>query len=217
MFALTPLATICRTSRHFRNGRVEDGRGSLGHSATLRFPSPLIEPDVPISGIRLSDWLHREVHGEQTNRTRLRHGESLSFAPRHSNLRRHLSLMVFTGSSPITTTSPSSKAHQKSGPFPQPALPGFNGHTTPSDSRHGRRLRDVEAATLALDGSPPITRTTFPTCRAHYPGGSSGCACRLLPAHTAFPKWQEGRHPHCHFRGLLRLHSRYGPPDCSTA
>jgi len=28
-------------------GRVEDGRGSLGHSATLRFPSPLIEPDVP--------------------------------------------------------------------------------------------------------------------------------------------------------------------------
>ena len=24
-----------------------------------RFPSPLIKPDVPISGIRLSDWLHR--------------------------------------------------------------------------------------------------------------------------------------------------------------
>jgi hypothetical protein len=24
------------------------------------------QPDVPISGIRLSDWLHREVHGEQT-------------------------------------------------------------------------------------------------------------------------------------------------------
>src|ERR1700676_1409733 len=110
------------------------------------------------------------------------------------------SFMWFVGLSPIPPTSPSSKAHQKSGPFPQPALPGFNGHTTPSDSRHGRRLRDVEAATLALDGSPPITRTTFPTCRAHYPGGSSGCACRLLPAHTAFPKWQEGRHPHCHFR-----------------
>jgi hypothetical protein len=41
----------------------------LGHSATLRFPSPLIKPDEPISGIRLSDWLHREVHGEQTNRS----------------------------------------------------------------------------------------------------------------------------------------------------
>src|SRR5262245_24271359 len=44
--------------------------------------------------------------------------------------------------------------------------------------------RDVEAATLARDGSPPITRTTFPTCRAHYPGGSSGCVCRLLPPLT---------------------------------
>jgi hypothetical protein len=26
-----------------------------------------------------------------------------------------------------------------------------------------------------------ITRTTFPTCRAHYPGG---CVCRLLPRIT---------------------------------
>jgi len=37
------------------------------------------------------------------------------------------------------------------------------------------------------------------------------------PHHAAFPKWQEGRHPHCHFRGLRRLHSRYGPPDRSAA
>ena len=36
-------------------------------------------------------------------------------------------------------------------------------------------------------------------------------------ARNAFPKWQEGRHPHCHFRGLLRLHLRYGPPDRSAA
>jgi hypothetical protein len=48
----------------------------LGHSATLRFPSSLIESDVPISGIQLSDWLHREVHGEQTNRTPLRLGRT---------------------------------------------------------------------------------------------------------------------------------------------
>src|ERR1700687_4857472 len=38
-----------------------------------------------------------------------------------------------------------------------------------------------------------------------------------FPAHAAFPKWQEGRHPHCHFRGLLRLHSHYGPSDRSAA
>jgi hypothetical protein len=53
-------------------GRVEDGRGSLGHAATLRFPSPLIEPDVPISGIRLSDWLHRKAHGARDQGRRSR-------------------------------------------------------------------------------------------------------------------------------------------------
>ena len=47
--------------------------------------------------------------------------------------------------------------------------------------------RDVEAATLARDVSPPITRTTLTTCRAHYPGGSSGCACRLLPRSYCLP------------------------------
>src|ERR1700730_4280634 len=106
---------------------VESRMGAVawGLWPTLRFPSPLIKPNVPISGIRLSDWFHREAHGEQTNRTRLRHGERLAFAPRHSSFGQRLPLMVFSGSSPITITSPSSKAHQKSGSFPSPALPGF--------------------------------------------------------------------------------------------
>ena len=70
-----------------RGGRVEDGRGRLGHAATLRFPSPLVEPDVPISGIRLSDWLHRKARGEKllpqaSSARRL----LFSFALRHSFL-----------------------------------------------------------------------------------------------------------------------------------
>src|SRR6185312_15331370 len=52
--------------------------------------------------------------------------------------------------------------------------------------------RDVEAATLARDGSPPITRITFPTCRAHYPDGSSGCRCRLLPRSHGLPQMAGG-------------------------
>jgi hypothetical protein len=36
------------------SGRVEERRGGLGHRATLRFHSPLIEPDVRFR-IRLSD------------------------------------------------------------------------------------------------------------------------------------------------------------------
>ncbi len=58
--------------------RVEEGRGGgrlpvamAGAFAAApqsglpwpRFPSPLIEPDVRLSRIRLSDWLHRKAHG----------------------------------------------------------------------------------------------------------------------------------------------------------
>jgi hypothetical protein len=42
-----------------------DGRGSLGPMAKARLPSQLIKPDEPISGIRLSDWLHRKAHGDK--------------------------------------------------------------------------------------------------------------------------------------------------------
>src|ERR1700756_1552519 len=52
--------------------------------------------------------------------------------------------------------------------------------------------RDVEAATLVHDGSPPITQITFPTCRAHYPGGSSGCSYRLLPRSCSLPQMAGG-------------------------
>src|SRR6476620_3267991 len=126
--------------------------------------------------------------------------------------------MVFAGSSPITTTSPSSKVHQKSGPFPPPALPGFDGHTTLSDSRHGRRpfatLRPLPSPVTGLPQLPePPFRRAVPTTPADRAGARVDC----FPARAAFPKWQEGRHPHCHYRGLLRLHACYGPPDRSAA
>jgi hypothetical protein len=44
-------------------GRVEEGRGGLRLGQSLRFPFPLIKPDVRISRIRLSDWLHGETFG----------------------------------------------------------------------------------------------------------------------------------------------------------
>jgi len=71
-------------------------------------------------------------------------------------------------------------------------------------------LRDVEAATLALDGSPRLPEPPFRRAVPTTPADRAGARVDCFPAHTAFPKWQEGRHPHCHFRGLLRLYSRYG-------
>src|SRR5262245_18913986 len=37
---------------------------STDAEAPPRFPSPLIKPDVPNLGIRLSDWLHRKLTNE---------------------------------------------------------------------------------------------------------------------------------------------------------
>jgi len=62
VFRFTPKAEVAADMPEVAFGRVEDGRGSLRHAATLRFPSPLIEPDVPIYGIRLSDSFHRQAH-----------------------------------------------------------------------------------------------------------------------------------------------------------
>lgn len=58
-------------------------------------------------------------------------------------------------------------------------------HTTPSEPPS---KNDVEAVTPTHDGSPPITRITFLTCRAHYPGGSIGCSHRYLPRSCSLPR-----------------------------
>ena len=54
---------------------VESRMGAVawGLWPTLRFPSPLIKPDVPISGIRLSGWLHREARDVAARGKRWRH------------------------------------------------------------------------------------------------------------------------------------------------
>ena len=98
-------------------------------------------------------------------------------------------MMVFEGSSPITTTSPSSKAHQKSGPFAPPALPGFNAPTTLSESRHGRRpfatLRPLPSPVTGLPRllEPPFRRAV-PTTPADRAGARVDCfPCRFRKLH----------------------------------
>ena len=140
----------------------------MGHSATPRFPSPLLKPDVRISRIRLSDRFHREGHDiVPVTRGACAAGSSI-FASRHSSFGQVRQLQVFAGQRPITLTSPSSRAHQKSGPFPPPALPGFIGHTTLSDSRWQRR--------------PSRRRGRYPHAKRvspDYPHHPSGVPCPL--------------------------------------
>ncbi len=112
----------------------------------------------------------------------------------------------------------SSQACQKSGSFAPPALPSLNARTTLSDSRMDRRLKTtLRTQPSPKTGLPRLPGTPFRRAVPTTPADQAGASVDFFPARAAFPKWQEGRHPHCHFRGLLRLHACYGPPDRSAA
>ena len=147
------------------------------------------------SGIRLSDQLHREAHGESSGRKRpLRGGfppspydTAFSEGPGLSGVVRlianHLPLTIFESAPEVRVLSSATRPQQSYDPIRLPP-------ELPPES-------DVEAATLAQNGSPLITRITFPTCRAQYPGGiEAGASVDCFPAHAAFPEMKAGRHPH---------------------
>jgi hypothetical protein len=136
---LARVLRLKRTVQMTGSGRVEDRRGSLGPMANAPFP-------IPAHRTGRADFRHPALRLASPQGTRRRSLAAsvfcgrFPFAFRHSSLGRVLSLMVFSGLSPITSTSPSSKAHQKSGSFAPPALPSIVAHTTLSDSRRDHRL-----------------------------------------------------------------------------
>src|SRR5205807_8841258 len=95
---------------------------------------------------------------------------------------------------------------------------GFIGRTTLSGSRSIRRhMRRWSCELQPKRASPdyPYHPSNVPC--PHTPADRTGVGVDCFPVHAAFPVTQAGRRPHLHFRGLLRLYSRYGPLDCSTA
>ena len=66
-------------------------------------------------------------------------------------------------------------------------------------------------------GLPRLPASPFQRAVPITPADRTGACVDYFPVHTAFPAFRPGRHPHYGFRGLLRLHSRYGPLDRSTA
>ena len=95
-----------------------------------------------------------------------------------------------------------------------------------SDSQTGRRpfWRRSGPRPPANPEPPSLTQTTFPACRAQYPGGPdqvlvgwrvARSRAGFFPVRVAFPVIGAGRRPHRYFRGLLKLHTRYGLQSCS--
>jgi hypothetical protein len=96
-----------------------------------------------------------------------------------------------------------------------------------STVRHTLRPRPTPAAAALhrrrrgryprYDGSPPLPASPFRRAVPTTPADRTVARVDCFPVHAAFPVLQAGRHPHLYFRGLLRLHARYGPSDRSTA
>ena len=192
----------------------------MPHSSPwLRFLSPLIKPDVPISGIRLSDWLHRKAHDTRPSMQMLCDNTQIVtvFALRYSSHQCRLISMVLIG----IRQSPIIGFFESTPEVRVPCSAGITQHQRSYDpvrlppgppSKTTLRSRPSSQTGLPRLPASPFRRAV-PTTSADQVGAHVDC----FPTHAAFPKWPEGRHPHCHFRGLLRLHTRYGPSDCSAA
>ena len=91
------------------------------------------------------------------------------------------------------------RLHRYYGPLRLPRRPGL--------SLAGIRLGHAPTAW----GLPCCVDLRVPTCRRHYPGGTTVRMRRSLKTVTAaFPVSVPGRLPHQKFRGLHGVHSRYG-------
>ncbi len=197
----------------------------VSHSVPwLRFRSPLIEPDVRISRIRLSDWISRrdprdcvlqDVQLGAPCARRLSSRESplpSSLRTARSEIVRHASGLQAFANFPALVLFPSAPEVR---PLPSTGVDRLPRYYEPL--RLPARLHaahcDVEGRdSLVSPGLPRCAWCPFPRAVPTTPVDHVGCMRRLLPRRAAaFPFLQGGRRPPRHFRGLLRIHSRYGP------
>ncbi len=179
------------------DSRVEEGRGI---ACTTRLPSPLIKPDVRISRIRLSDWLHGCLLAVEFPLQSSDHVWCLQAHRQSPHLIRFENV-------PEVRVLPSTGITRLQRYYDPVRLPpGPVPYST------------VEAATLVQNGSPPLAPSPVSTCCSHYPGGPVQVHLSAAsPVRAAFPELRAGRRPQLPFRGLLRLYTRYGPSIRSTA
>ena len=158
------------------------------------FRSSIPSPPIPLFTLR------RAPRGTQ-RKTRGR-------AVRYSFLVRLFHSLLRAGLSRRSITRP----HRSYSPlrlpdWPPPFLATF-GAATPSQSRAS--LTDLRSPSLHAVLNTPVDRircSLVDELRDPAPG--------FFPVRTAFPVIGAGRRPHHYFRGLLKLHTRYGLQSCS--
>ncbi len=161
----------------------------------LRFHTPLIEPDVRISRIRLSDKTSRLHSSRATPSAVSEHSSELIGCPISRSLTAYCVCLELR---PLPSTGVT-RLQRYYEPLRHPTAPGL--------SLAGVRLVIPDHA-LEL----PVLRTlSLCTCCRHYPGAAPGRRFRsFTQAYQPSPKGSSGRPAHRPFRGLLGVHSRCG-------
>ncbi len=102
-------------------------------------------------------------------------------------------MRCFIGLRQVTDPRLLQQAHQKSGSFPRPALPGFSSTMTLSDSHLCRRLsaplRPLPSPKMGL---PRLPASPFRRAVPTTPADRDGCMCRLLPRSRGLPRYVGG-------------------------
>ena len=99
---------------------------------------------------------------------------------------------------------PSLHRHYPASTVLQTCPPPLGGPACPSRASGWERHRPTAGA------SRVACRFPFHTCHRPYPGGTGRAVSLVAQPAAAFPIGPVGRLPHCAFRGLLGVHSRYG-------
>jgi len=204
--------------------------GALVANPSLRFHIPLIEPDVRISRIRLSDKTHvlrawhpvqlHTVQGVVQGPEHRRFG-GLSATPSNRSALPSLSRVTPSATSerlteclgfPISSSraaccvSPELRSLSSTGITRLPQYYGPLRHPRPP----GPSLTGVRLSFPRHEMGLPVLRALpLCTCSRHYPGTAPGCSLRSLhQTYQPSPKWRSGRPVQRPFRGLLSVHSR---------
>ena len=160
----------------------------MGRAASLRFPSPLIEPDVPISGIRLSDWLHRKAHGGrplQADVSRRHRGTDQPSPYGRAPSEAFGYFQVLPGSSPITDPRLRQKRTRSQGPFLRRHYPASQVvRPCPTPAQPAVLTAASEARPPAGTGLPRLPGSPFQRAVPITPVDRNGCLRRLLPHST---------------------------------
>jgi hypothetical protein len=121
---------------------------------------------------------------------------------------------VFIGPRPITASRFLQKHTRSKGPSLLRHYPASQViWPSPTPARTNTQSYCCGSRPRIRDGPPTLRNAPSRRAILITPVDQDKCICRLLPRPaSAFPVYRSGQRPQLYFRGLLKVHSRYGPP-----